>query len=53
MYKRCSTCKHCRVDLKALYIAGCFVHFCKINGRFILKPFWSGWGCRFWEVDNG
>lgn len=52
MYKRCSTCKHCIIDMKALNI-GCFIEHCKVNGHFIRKPFWSGWGCRFWEAQDG
>lgn len=57
MLKRCSNCKYCGLDLKALMM-GIIVHKCCESPFFvdrhnILHPFWSGWWCKKWEKENG
>ena len=52
MYKRCSTCKHCIIDLRALNI-GIFAEKCNKKKHIITKPFWKGWGCTAWEKKDG
>lgn len=52
MLKRCSNCKHCIIDLRALSI-GVLVHKCTLKKRNILRPFWSGRQCDEWRADDG
>ena len=52
MLKRCSNCKHCGLDTRALNI-GAFIHRCRVYDYYILNPFWRGWWCKGWVKDNG
>lgn len=52
MLKRCSNCKHCACDLKAISF-GVFIDKCFKKGHYILHPFWKGWRCKDWGKDNG
>lgn len=51
MFKRCSNCKYCRIDLKALNI-GVFAEKCYKKNRFITHSFWNGWWCKEWRAYN-
>lgn len=53
MLKRCSNCKHCIMDWKALFIGNVYLKKCAVNDRFIHKPFWSGWRCKNWRAEDG
>ena len=48
MFKRCSTCKHCILDMKAMNI-GIYAEKCSLKKHIIINPFWKGWGCQKWE----
>lgn len=52
MFKCCSNCDHCGIDMKALYM-GFFIHKCFLEQHSILRPFWSGWRCEEWRKRNG
>ena len=49
-FKRCSNCKHCIIDLKALHIV--YIEKCHKRGHHILRPFWSGWWCKDWRASD-
>ena len=52
MLKRCSNCKYCGIDMKALWM-GIFIHKCFVEKHHILHPFWKGWRCKKWEKEDG
>ena len=52
MFKRCSTCKHRCIDMKALMLC-VYIFKCDKKGHFVTNPFWKGWGCDEWEKEDG
>ena len=52
MFKRCSNCKHCVIDIKALNI-GIYVDKCHKKKHIIINPFWKGWRCKEWVKEDG
>ena len=48
MLKRCSNCKHCSVDLRAIMIASVWIMKCHLKDEHKLHPFFSGWRCADW-----
>ena len=52
MLKRCSNCKHCGIDMKAVMLC-VYAHKCYKKGHVIIRPFWNGWKCKEWEKKDG
>lgn len=52
-FTRCSTCRRCVVDYRAIEICGCFILKCSIKGGHIRFPFWKGWRCKEWGKKYG
>lgn len=48
VFKRCSNCTHCSVDLRAVQF-GVFIDKCFLHKHHILHPFWKGWRCKDWR----
>lgn len=47
--KHCSNCKSCVTDIRVLNMCGVWVKKCKIFGHCIIRPFFSGLGCKEWK----
>ena len=52
MLKRCSNCKHCAMDLRALFLASVVIEKCTLHGHHILNPVWKGWLCKDWRAED-
>ena len=55
MLKRCSNCKHCKLEDWALKY-WMFIYRCHSIDSYkwdIDHPFWSGWFCKGWERKDG
>ena len=53
MFKRCSNCKHCSLDLRALWVADIWIMKCHQKDECVLHPFFSGWRCKEWRKRDG
>jgi hypothetical protein len=52
LFKRCSNCEHCVMDLRALYVANVFRRICAKHKHWVKSPFWEGWKCKDWRSDH-
>lgn len=52
MLKRCSNCKHCKADMRAILLVGIHRRICFSHGHLVRSPFWEGWKCKQWEKED-
>lgn len=51
--RHCSSCEHCYMRLRPLYLLGLVMYRCNIDYHDISHPFFKGWLCKDYRKDGG
>ena len=50
--RHCSSCEHCIIDIKSMFICNVMIDKCQVMGHHILNPAISGLRCKAYQREG-